>query len=77
MPLVYGALESENPVVLERALRAVPGLSETLDYTVRAFGIFVGLVRSLVIPTQTVKQILFPKITTVFTKTTLLSVKVK
>ncbi|KAK4691882.1 SCY1-like protein 2, partial [Phenoliferia sp. Uapishka_3] len=58
MPLVYHALDSDNPVVLEKALRVVPGLSETLDYT-------------------TVKQILFPKITTVFTKTTMLSVKVK
>ncbi|GAA5897908.1 Scy1p [Sporobolomyces salmoneus] len=57
MPLVYHALESENPVVLEKALRVVPGLCETLDYT-------------------TVKQTLFPKITTVFSKTTLLSVKV-
>ncbi|GAA6030581.1 hypothetical protein JCM8097_006219 [Rhodosporidiobolus ruineniae] len=57
MPLIYFALEAENPVVLEKALRVVPGLCETLDYT-------------------TVKQVLFPKITTVFSKTTLLSVKV-
>lgn len=57
MPLVYYSLESENPVVLEKALRVVPKLCETLDYT-------------------TVKQTLFPKITTVFSKTTLLSVKV-
>jgi SCY1-like protein 2 len=35
MPLIYAALESDNPVVLEKALRVVPGLSETLDYTVR------------------------------------------
>ncbi|KAM0752408.1 kinase-like protein [Meredithblackwellia eburnea MCA 4105] len=34
MPLVYGALESDNPVVLERALKTVPSLCETLDYTV-------------------------------------------
>lgn len=58
MPLVYNALESENPTVLEKALRVVPGLSETLDYT-------------------TVKSILFPKITSVFSKTTMLAVKVK
>ncbi|KAI5480849.1 protein serine/threonine kinase [Pseudohyphozyma bogoriensis] len=57
MPLIYAALESDNPVVLEKALKVVPRLSETLDYT-------------------TVKQTLFPKITVVFTKTTLLSVKV-
>ncbi|ORY66808.1 hypothetical protein BCR35DRAFT_308461 [Leucosporidium creatinivorum] len=57
MPLIYFALESDNPIVLERALKVVPGLSETLDYT-------------------TVKQTLFPKITAVFTKTTMLSVKV-
>lgn len=57
MPLVYYSLESDNPVVLEKALRVVPKLCETLDYT-------------------TVKQTLFPKITTVFSKTTLLSVKV-
>ncbi|GAA6009457.1 hypothetical protein JCM10207_003789 [Rhodosporidiobolus poonsookiae] len=57
MPLIYYALESDNPVVLEKALRVVPGLCETLDYT-------------------TVKQSLFPKITTVFSKTTMLSVKV-
>ncbi|KAJ8291684.1 Protein kinase domain-containing protein ppk32 [Rhodotorula toruloides] len=57
MPLVYFALESDNPVVLEKALRTIPKLCESLDYT-------------------TIKQTLFPKITTVFTKTTLLSVKV-
>ncbi|KAH8920608.1 kinase-like protein [Atractiella rhizophila] len=57
MPLVYGCLESEIPPVLEKALKIVPTLSESLDYT-------------------TLKQILFPKITTVFAKTTLLSVKV-
>lgn len=37
MPLVYHALESENPVVLEKALKVVPGLCETLDYTVSPF----------------------------------------
>ena len=58
MPLVYHALESDNPIVLEKALKIVPGLCETLDYT-------------------TVKQVLFPKVTTIFSKTTLLSVKVK
>ncbi|GAA5916469.1 hypothetical protein JCM6882_006468 [Rhodosporidiobolus microsporus] len=57
MPLIYYSLESENALVLEKALRVVPGLCESLDYT-------------------TVKQTLFPKITTVFSKTTLLSVKV-
>ncbi|GAA5831562.1 hypothetical protein JCM11251_000749 [Rhodosporidiobolus azoricus] len=57
MPLIYHSLESDNPMVLEKALRVVPGLCESLDYT-------------------TVKQTLFPKITTVFSKTTLLSVKV-
>lgn len=35
MPLIYYALESDNPVVLEKALRAVPDLCESLDYTVR------------------------------------------
>jgi len=34
MPLVYHALESDNPVVLEKALKVVPGLCESLDYTV-------------------------------------------
>ncbi|SCV70030.1 BQ2448_1424 [Microbotryum intermedium] len=63
MPLVYYSLESDNPVVLEKALKAVPSLCETLDYTVRRDEL-------------TVKQTLFPKITTVFTKTTMLSVKV-
>ncbi|BGP43594.1 Protein kinase domain-containing protein ppk32 [Rhodotorula kratochvilovae] len=57
MPLIYFALESDNPVVLEKALRAIPSLCESLDYT-------------------TVKQTLFPKITTVFSRTTVLSVKV-
>ncbi|KAM0787285.1 hypothetical protein ACM66B_006518 [Microbotryomycetes sp. NB124-2] len=57
MPLLYMALESDNPVVLEKALKVVPQLSETLDYT-------------------TVKTTLFPKVATVFSKTTLLSVKV-
>ncbi|GAA5824590.1 hypothetical protein JCM3770_000555 [Rhodotorula araucariae] len=36
MPLIYFALESDNPVVLEKALRAIPSLCESLDYTVRA-----------------------------------------
>ena len=58
MPLIYGSLDSENPVILEKALRVVPGLAESLDYT-------------------TVKSILFPRITGVFSKTTSLSVKVK
>ena len=58
MPMVYAALDSELPLVLERALKLIPGLCATLDYT-------------------TVKQILFPKVTMVFTKTTLLSVKVR
>lgn len=40
MPLVYNALDGENPAVLEKALRVVPGLSETLDYTVRP--VFAG-----------------------------------
>ncbi|KAK4053288.1 Protein kinase domain-containing protein ppk32 [Microbotryomycetes sp. JL221] len=57
MPLIYSALEGDNPIVLEKALKVVPQLSETLDYT-------------------TVKTILFPKVATVFSKTTLLSVKV-
>ncbi|GAA5959745.1 hypothetical protein JCM10213_008666, partial [Rhodosporidiobolus nylandii] len=57
MPLIYFSLEADNPLVLEKALRVVPGLCESLDYT-------------------TVKQTLFPKITSVFSKTTLLSVKV-
>ncbi|KAK4048951.1 Protein kinase domain-containing protein ppk32 [Microbotryomycetes sp. JL201] len=57
MPLLYMSLESDNPVVLEKALKIVPQLSETLDYT-------------------TVKTTLFPKVATVFSKTTLLSVKV-
>lgn len=91
MPLIYAALESDNPVVLERALKVVPGLSETLDYTVSMMlsSTFVGrskrrmmtaradLTPTLLIAEQTVKQTLFPKITTVFTKTTMLSVKVK
>ncbi|KJA27330.1 hypothetical protein HYPSUDRAFT_35179 [Hypholoma sublateritium FD-334 SS-4] len=33
LPLVYNALESEHAVVQERALKAVPGLCETIDYT--------------------------------------------
>ncbi|GAA5986364.1 hypothetical protein JCM11641_005356 [Rhodosporidiobolus odoratus] len=57
MPLVYFSLESDNPLILEKALRVTPSLCETLDYT-------------------TIKQTLFPKITSVFSKTTLLSVKV-
>lgn len=32
---MYHALESDNPVVLEKALKVVPGLCESLDYTVR------------------------------------------
>ncbi|KDQ16224.1 hypothetical protein BOTBODRAFT_54054 [Botryobasidium botryosum FD-172 SS1] len=32
LPLVYNALESENPEVQERALKTVPDLCETIDY---------------------------------------------
>ncbi|KAJ2916876.1 hypothetical protein MD484_g3584, partial [Candolleomyces efflorescens] len=32
LPLVYNALESEHPIVQERALSAVPELCETVDY---------------------------------------------
>lgn len=34
MPLFYEALDSENFVILEKALKVVPGLAENLDYTV-------------------------------------------
>lgn len=33
MPLVYAALEAPTPVVQEKALRIIPSLSESLDYT--------------------------------------------
>ncbi|CAO3684153.1 unnamed protein product [Umbelopsis ramanniana] len=33
MPLIYGALENPVPVVQEKALRMVPVLAESLDYT--------------------------------------------
>jgi len=45
MPLIYFALESDNPVVLEKALRAVPSLCESLDYTVRLVLSLVGTCR--------------------------------
>ncbi|KAI9617540.1 hypothetical protein H4Q26_012838 [Puccinia striiformis f. sp. tritici PST-130] len=58
MPLIYFALESQDlPALQEKALKAIPALCETLEYT-------------------HVKQVLFPKVTMVFSKTTLLSVKV-
>ncbi|OAV97373.1 SCY1 protein kinase [Puccinia triticina 1-1 BBBD Race 1] len=57
MPLIYVALESDMPSLQEKALKVIPGLCETLEYT-------------------HVKQVLFPKVTMVFSKTTLLSVKV-
>ncbi|MBW0500573.1 hypothetical protein O181_040288 [Austropuccinia psidii MF-1] len=57
MPLIYVALESDVPALQEKALKVIPGLCETLEYT-------------------HVKQVLFPKVTVVFSKTTLLSVKV-
>ncbi|GAA5872902.1 hypothetical protein JCM1840_005884 [Sporobolomyces johnsonii] len=57
MPLIYYALESDNPVVLEKALRVVPSLCQSLDYT-------------------TVKSSLLPKLMSLFSRTTLLSVKV-
>ncbi|KEI41649.1 uncharacterized protein L969DRAFT_15672 [Mixia osmundae IAM 14324] len=57
MPILYGCLQSEDVTVLQQALRIVPKLSESLEYT-------------------EVKQVLFPRITTVFSKTTLLAVKV-
>lgn len=31
LPLVYNALESENPPILEKALKGIPSLSESLD----------------------------------------------
>lgn len=33
MPLVYAALEAPTPVVQEKALRIIPSLAESLDYT--------------------------------------------
>lgn len=32
LPLVYNALESDHAVVQEKALSAVPGLCESIDY---------------------------------------------
>ena len=58
LPLLYAALESDQPVVLERALKLVPDLSKSLDYA-------------------TVKDVLYPKLATLFSKTTILSVKVR
>ncbi|KAG0213585.1 hypothetical protein BGX28_004002 [Mortierella sp. GBA30] len=58
MPLVYCALEPKNPPsVQEKALKTVPSITESLDYT-------------------TVKASLFPRIATLFSQTTTLSVKV-
>lgn len=56
-PLLYSALESEQPSVQERALQQVPRLCEVLEYS-------------------HVKEVLFPKIATVFSKTKILSIKV-
>jgi SCY1-like protein 2 len=33
MPLVYAALEAPTAVIQEKALRIIPSLAESLDYT--------------------------------------------
>lgn len=33
MPLIYNALESEQPNVQERVLKAIPSLCDSLDYS--------------------------------------------
>ncbi|SNX83391.1 related to SCY1 - putative kinase [Melanopsichium pennsylvanicum] len=56
-PLLYAALEAENIMVQEKALRTVPRLAEILEYA-------------------HVKEVLFPKLASLFAKTKVLSVKV-
>ena len=56
-PLLYAALEAENVMVQEKALRTVPRLAEILEYA-------------------HVKEVLFPKLASLFAKTKVLSVKV-
>lgn len=56
-PLLYAALEAENVLVQEKALRTVPRLAEILEYA-------------------HVKEVLFPKLASLFAKTKVLSVKV-
>ncbi|KAJ1601611.1 hypothetical protein NDA14_004554 [Ustilago hordei] len=56
-PLLYSALEAENVMVQEKALRTVPRLAEILEYA-------------------HVKEVLFPKLASLFAKTKVLSVKV-
>lgn len=53
MPLVYHALESDNPVVLEKALKVVPGLCESLDYTVCQTFFFSKLYQLLLLERKT------------------------
>ncbi|CBQ71721.1 conserved hypothetical protein [Sporisorium reilianum SRZ2] len=56
-PLLYAALEADNVMVQEKALRTVPRLAEILEYA-------------------HVKEVLFPKLASLFAKTKVLSVKV-
>ncbi|GAC96470.1 likely protein kinase [Pseudozyma hubeiensis SY62] len=56
-PLLYAALEAENVMVQEKALRTVPRLASILEYA-------------------HVKEVLFPKLASLFAKTKVLSVKV-
>ncbi|SCZ90255.1 BZ3500_MvSof-1268-A1-R1_Chr9g10767 [Microbotryum saponariae] len=79
MPLVYYSLESDNPVVLEKALKAVPSLCETLDYTTVKQTLFPKI--TTVSPPLSqlpvyIRQLTDPLALQVFTKTTMLSVKV-
>lgn len=56
-PLLYAALEAENVMVQEKALRTVPRLAAILEYA-------------------HVKEVLFPRLASLFAKTKVLSVKV-
>ncbi|PPQ66892.1 hypothetical protein CVT26_009832 [Gymnopilus dilepis] len=77
LPLVYNALESEHAVVQERALKAVPGLCDTIDYA-EVQGVLFPRVAVCPMSSYSSKHCvdiaIRPKL--VFTKTRILSVKV-
>lgn len=75
LPLVYNALDSEIPPVLEKALKVIPELSESMDVR-RCAGLHRYELNVTLRQYATVKNMLLPKITAVFSKTTSLAVKV-
>lgn len=77
MPLVYAALEAPTPIVQEKALRIIPSLSESLDYTTVKSSLFPRVqvtTQKEILQRRDIRHFFFRQV--LFAQTTLLSVKV-